>query len=270
MPATLLELFEGREEAITGKMSATIPYLVMGAADEAAVRSTAIAGIPTAYNGIPRSAIRISEQVNETTWKVIATYEPPESGNGDPVTLENTYQFETGGSTQNIKSGWLTPYRYSTAGSEITTSAIGFDGENVAGVDIVVPQFQWAETYWYPPTFVTEPFKQGIANATGKVNSDTCKGYPPGSVLFLGASGSKQGNGWWQIVWKFAYQENRTNFTIGDITVASKQGWQYMWIRYEDEVSGTGAQKSLIKKAKYVYIEDVYKPYPLASITSGF
>ncbi|HAT10333.1 MAG TPA: hypothetical protein DCS97_07015 [Planctomycetes bacterium] len=261
MPASIFELFDGRSEAITGKMSADIPYCVISATDEADVRATALANIPTTYNGIPRSGISISERLNQTTWKVIARYEQASSSGGsDTATLENTYTFETGGGTQNVKSGWSIPSRYYDGGSDVpSSSAINCDGETVAGVDITIQQFQWSDTYWFAPSVITEEWKQTIAYMTGKVNSTTFRGYPSGEVLFLGASGSKQGNGYWQITFKYAHQPNRTSFTIGGITVASKEGWDYMWIRYEDDVSGSGAQKAAVKKAKFVYIEKVYE-----------
>jgi len=43
MPASLLELFDGRTEAIAGRLAATIPYAIIGAADEADAKATACA-----------------------------------------------------------------------------------------------------------------------------------------------------------------------------------------------------------------------------------
>lgn len=268
MPASLLELFDGRSEAISGKLSATIPYAIIGAADEADARAAALASIPTTYNGIPRDSITLSERINATTWKVIANYlQPDGSGGNDTATLENTYTFETGGGQQNVKQSYIPiARRYSptdTAGT-LVESAINNDGENVNGVDIVVPQFQWSETYWLSPAYVSESYKQLIAICTGRVNDRTFRGYTAGEVLFLGASGTKQGNGWWQITYKFAHSKNRTGIVIGDITVASKQGWEYLWVRYGDTVSGTGADKHLTKKAQFAYVEKVYESTDLA------
>lgn len=270
MPATLLEMFEGRSESVSGRMAATIPYAIIGAADEAEARAAALASIPTAYNGIPRNSISLSERINATTWRAIATYQQPDgSGGSDTATLENTYTFETGGGQQNVKqsnTGYSKRYTVAEPSGATTESAINFDKENVNGVDIVVPVFQWSETYWFSPTTVDEDYKAVVALCTGQINDRTFRGYPAGEVLFLGASGTKHGNSWWQITFKFARERNRTSLPIGNsgITVASKLGWQYLWIRYEDALEGSGAAKHLIKKAAAAYVEDVYTATDLA------
>ena len=33
-------------------------------------------------------------------------------------------------------------------------------------------------------------------------------------------------------VYSFSASPNKTNFTVGDITVASKKGWEYLWVEY--------------------------------------
>ena len=42
--------------------------------------------------------------------------------------------------------------------------------------------------------------------------------------------------------------------TIGDITVAEKSGWSYIWIRYADATD----QNVLVKQPIAVYVEKVY------------
>lgn len=273
MPAALVELFEGRSSDIAGNLSATIPYMIYGAADEAAARTAALAGIPTTFNSLPRQSISGLEQLNETTWKVVAKYASSDaSGGSDPATLYATYAFETGGGTQNVKQSYTgEARRYSAADGSTgsaTESAINFDKETVHGVDIVVPQYQFSETHWFDPALVTEAYKNTVGAYTGWINSVTFRGFPAGEVLFLGASGSQQANGWWQIQFKFAVQPNRTSLAIGDsgIVVDAKKGWQYLWIRYEDAEDGTGAAKHLIKKATAAYVEDVYRAADLETV----
>lgn len=273
MPAALVELFEGRTSDIAGDLSATIPYLIVGAADEDAARTAALADIPTTFNGLPRQSISDLEAINGSTWKVVARYAQPDaSGGSDPATLTATYSFETGGGTQNVKQGYTgTARRFSAAdgatGSD-TESAINFDDENVNGVDIVVPQYQFSETHWFHPSLVTEAYKNTVGAYTGWINSVTFRGFPAGEVLFLGASGSQQANSYWQITFKFAVQPNRTSLDIGNsgIVVDVKKGWQYLWIRYEDAIEGTGANKHKIKKAVAAYVEDVYRAADLETV----
>lgn len=270
MPAALIELFEGRSTDIAGKLAATIPYAIFGAADETDAKATALASIPTTYNGIPRSGISGLECINATTWKVTARYaQPDSSGGSDTAVLENTFTFETGGGTQTVRQsfdGFSNKFvAGGPPGGTWVDSAINFDGENVNGVDIVIPQYQWAETFWFDPALVTNEYRRILANRTSTVNASAFRGYDAGEVMFLGASGSKQGNGWWQITFKFARERNRTGLQIGAITGISKTGWQYMWVRYEDDV----ADNSLIKKPKAVHVETLYTPYEWDSMGIG-
>ena len=41
------------------------------------------------------------------------------------------------------------------------------------------------------------------------------------------------------------------------INVDSKDGWDYLWVKYEDEVSEE--KKNLVKKPVAVYVEKVYE-----------
>lgn len=267
MAAALVELFEGRSSDIAGDLSATIPYMVVGAADEAAARTAALADIPTTFNSLPRQSISGLEQINDSTWKVVARYgvKTP-SGGGDPATLTNTYTFEIGGGTQNVKEGRAVTVKYAASGTAAASQGINFDGQNVNGVDIVTTQYQWSETYWFAPSVVDTAYKTDISGVVGCVNNAPFRGMAAGEVLFLGASGSKQGNDWWQITFKFAREPNMTGLVVGDITGIAKTGWQYMWVRYEDDVAGTGANKSLVKKAKAVYVETVYGSSDFAAL----
>ena len=272
MPAALVELFEGHSEDIAGKLSVTVPYGIFAAADEAAARVCALT-IPTTYNSLPRQSITGFEQINETTWKVVARFAQPDaSGGSDPATLTATYSFETGGGTQNVKQSYTgEARRYSAADGSTgsaTESAINFDKEAVHGVDIVVPQYQFSETHWFAPGLVTEAYKNTVGAYTGWINNATFRGFPAGEVLFLGASGSQQANSYWQITFKFAVQPNRTSLDIGNsgIVVDAKKGWQYLWIRYEDAIEGTGANKHHIKKAVAAYVEAVYRAADLETV----
>lgn len=270
MAATVVELFEGRSRDIAGKLRATIPYAIFGAADEAAAATAALANIPTTFSSLPRQSISSLEQINETTWQVIAMFaQPDSSGGSDTATLENTYTFEIGGGTQNVKQGLAATVKYAASGTAAAMEGINFDGENVNGVDIITTQYRWSETYWFAPAAVTTTYKTNISSVVGTVNDDTFRGFAAGEVLFLGASGTKQGNGYWQITFKFARERNVTGLTIGAITGIAKTGWQYLWVRYEDDVDGTGANKSLVKKAKAVYVETVYMSWDFDYLAIG-
>ena len=149
-------------------------------------------------------------------------------------------------------------------------SAIGVDGDSVAGVDIVVPQLTWTETYDVPSTYVTYDYIKSIAALTGTVNNAAFRSFAAGEVLFLGASGShewdeEKGDGPWSLSYKFVASPNVTNETIGSIAGVEKRGHDYLWIRYEDSVT----DNTLLKKPKFVYVNKVYRDGSFSGLGIG-
>ncbi|MCK6470887.1 MAG: hypothetical protein L6R28_03995 [Planctomycetes bacterium] len=252
MPATIEELFKGRSEVVGSKASAEIPYIVRGAADENEVKATVQASIPTLYAGLIFRSFEISERITVDTWRIVARYEAPEAPeqeNPEPVTT-----FDSTGGTQHITQSIQTVNSYGPAASTLLGGAIGYDGENVGGVDITVPVWNWSETH-----FLSDAQLNSAAyyNLTGKVNSDGFRGYSPGEVLFLGATGQKRGDAKWEITFKFAASPNRNGIQVGDISGISKNGWDYLWVQYGEDVDSTA--KVRIKKPVAVYVEQVYE-----------
>jgi hypothetical protein len=259
MPAVVEELFKGRTEVMGAKPSAEMPYIVRGAANEAEVRSAAWANTPASYEGLIRKAIEIAERINETDWRIAVRYEAPEpqeQEEPEPVTA-----FDSTGGTQHITQSLATVGRYGPAASEQLGGAIGYDGENVAGVDITVPVWNWTETHYLDDDDVDMNAYYAL---TGMVNSDVFRGYQPGELLFLGATGQKRGDAKWEVTFKFAASPNCTNITVGDITGISKKGWEYMWVQYGDDVDTTA--KVRIKKPVAVYVEKVYDSGAFSSL----
>ena len=258
MTATVTELFAGRTQMIDAfPLKAEVEYIVTGAADEAAVETAALAGVPTSMTlsgiAVGRMTLEITERINNDTWKVKAGYAQREPN--APSLLENTFAFDTGGQTQHITTSRSNASRTGPKSSDLG-GAINFDGDSVNGVDIVVPGYQCTETYWFTDASVTETYKGYLMALTGSVNVATYKGGAAGSVLFMGASGQKRGNGQWEIAFKFSTLPNQTGLSFGSITGIAKKGWQYLWVRYGDDVDNT--LKVKIKVPIAVYVENVY------------
>jgi hypothetical protein len=140
--------------------------------------------------------------------------------------------------------------------------AIGVSADGVEGIDITIPVYHFAETHSKPNAQITGAYKGVLFNLTGKVNSDGFRGFAPGEVLFLGASGSKRGSGWggaeadWEITYRFAASPNVTGLSIGPINGINKKGWEYLWVRYSDQEDT--AAKALVKRPIAAYVERVY------------
>lgn len=266
MAGQLIELFSSRTEIVSDKPTAEFHYMALGCADEIEVRTLALdnAHTPATYNGMYRRIVEIAERLTNDTWKVVVRYELPSPDNQDtnqPVTT-----FDSTGGTQHITQSIQTVARYGPAASTLLGGAIGYDGENVNGVDITVPVWNWTETRYY---FDSDVNMNAYYALTGCVNSDVFKGYQPGEVLFMGASGQKRGDSWiinpnnkWEVNFKFAASPNLTGISVGPITGIAKKGWEYLWIQYGDDVDNTA--KIRIKKPIAAYVEKVYDYAPFS------
>jgi hypothetical protein len=170
-----------------------------------------------------------------------------------------SYEFDTSGGTQHITQSLPTTESYVEDGAPAAPDyegAINVQEENVNGVDIVIPVFKWSENHEIPIWCVTPRYKKILFELTGSVNSEAFRGFAPQEVLFEGVSGSIKKGENWDLNYKFAASPRVINRKIGNITVNVKEGWDYLWVRYQSAVDA-GA---LIKKPVAVYVEHVY-PY---------
>ncbi len=252
--AIIFEKFDSRETTV-GPENPSVDLLfgVLGTEDDLEVRLTVEATIPAFYGGLVFQHYRI-QHLGGGIWDVTVNYakkEPKETG-------ESSFSFDTSGGTQKITQSLQTIGRYAPAGEQAPDfqGAINVSGDSVEGIDITLPVYNWTETYYLPDFLITGAYKANLFFLTGRVNVAPFRGFARGEVLFLGASGSKRGKEDWEITFKFAASPNAVNLVVGDITVPAKEGWYYMWIRYEDDEDTTA--KKLIKKPKAVYVEQVY------------
>ncbi len=266
MPATIAELFAGRTETIGTRARAEIVYAVFGAADEIAVRALAISSIPAAYQGIPLTNIMLDERLNASTWKVRGIYEAPTQQQPSD-TSGGAVSFDTGGGTQHITQSLQTVNRYGPSASAALGGAIGYDGQNVTGVDITVPVYQFSETHQLADAVISIGYRSVLFALTGSMNTAPFRGMNPGECLFLGASGSKRGTELWEITYKFAGSPNRSGLQIGDLGPITKRGWDYLWVQYGDDVDA--AAQILIKKPVAVYVEQVYPAADFGALGIG-
>jgi hypothetical protein len=182
---------------------------------------------------------------------------------------ETQYTFETGGATAHITQSLQTIARHAAAGQTAPdfNGAIGVNGDSIDGTDITVPVYNFTETRKMLASTVTGAYKLALFYCTGRVNHATFKGFAAGEVLFLGASGSKTGSEHWEIAFKFAASPNVTNLAVGNITVAAKKGWEYLWVRFRDE--NDGAANALVKRPAAAYVERVYDSADFSTLGIG-
>ena len=267
MATKVEEAYSERDQTIDAKGNVTeieVPYIVSGAADEdaalAAARTTA-AG--RQVKGMSLDSVEVTERVNGDTWRVKAVYADDEdsSSSDDDGGEEETssFAFDTGGGTMHLNQSLKTVSKTPNDAPDFG-GAIEVDNEgNVNGVDVTMPVLNFTETHVMNGGRVSTSYRKAVAALTGTVNSGSFRGFSAGEVLFLGAAGSKRSrkaSAPWEITFRFAVSANRSSVKVGDLTVSSKRGWDYLWVRYADKVSEN--KKNVVKKPVAAYVEQVY------------
>lgn len=297
MPLTWIEDGESRQATIVRKgRKAQSTYKkswkVFGTQDDSVLHADINSKVTSLYEywqypGVAGMQLRAESYsvsyLGDDAWQVTVDYVKDGSEDGD-APLKRARSFDTTGGTQHITQaqGGAIVVNGTTVTTESTeskfppstapsmNSAIGVDDNGVNGVDIVVPQLQWQESYDVPNAYVTNAYITGVAAMTGTVNNASFRAFAAGEVLFLGCSGSQEwddqkGRGPWSLVYRFVASPNVTNQTIGSITGVNKKGHEYLWVRYESASEGG----SLIKKPKFVYVNKVYKDGNFALLGIG-
>lgn len=287
MPITWIEDGDSRQATIVRKgRKAQSTYKkswkVFGTQDDSVLHADINSKVSSLYEywqypGVAGMQLRAESYsvsyLGDDAWQVTVDYVKDGAEDGTEP-LKRARSFDTTGGTQHITQaqGGAIVVNGTTVTTESTeskfppstapsmNSAIGVDDNGVNGVDIVVPQMQWQESYDVPNAYVTNAYITGVAALTGTTNNATFRGFSAGEVLFLGCSGSQEwddqkGRGPWSLTYRFVASPNVTNQTIGSITGINKKGHEYLWVRYEAaESSGV-----LIKKPQFVYVNKVYK-----------
>lgn len=205
--------------------------------------------------------------LGDDAWQVQIEYVKDGADDGTQP-MKRARSFDTTGGTQHITQAY-SEQKYGS-GAPDQDNAIGVDDNGVSGVDIVVPQLCWTETYDVPNSYVTDAYIKGVAGVTGKTNSGSFRSFAAGEVLFVGCSGSQEwddqkGRGPWSLSFRFVASPNVTGQTIGSVTGISKKGHDYLWVRYESAVES----QTLIKKPKHVYVNKVYDAAAFSALGIG-
>ena len=241
--------------------SAEVPYFVFDAEDEAGALAAVREEAPAQIGRLYLEEVAIDERMTDTVYKVLATYrvdEQRERAGGDSADAGNSdpaVSFDTTGGTRHLNRSLAT---ISITPAEATNygGAIEVDGEgNVNGVDVTMPVMTFSETHTFAPSKVTTAYRKQLFLLTGTVNQAAFRGFAIGEVLFLGASGQKNGE-FWDITFKFAVSPNRTNLKVTDsLIVSSKYGWDYLWVKFGEKV----VNGAIVKEPIAAYVERVYE-----------
>lgn len=219
------------------------------------------------------------EYLGDDAWQLTVNYSK-DGVEDDEQTgpIRRSRSFDTAGGQEHITQAIAGKVSEKGKTPNVTDgeNVIGFDGENVNGVDIVVPQLSWTENYEVPSSYVKADYIKKVSQATGTTNSAAFRGFNKGEVLFLGCSGSQEwdkdkGDGPWALSYKFAVSPNAGQgetlpaLTIGEIENIEKKGHEYLHTYYEDDVK----DNKIWKVPKIVWVHQVYRESNFADLGIG-
>lgn len=115
---------------------------------------------------------------------------------------------------------------------------INYDGERVNGVTLPPrPGLEFTIPRLKPIADVDNAYIDSVSDLLLTTNDASFEGFAAGEVLFLGLTGSRQGDGDWQLYYKFGRNPNETGLSVGtaagSITGINKEGWEYLWVYYK-------------------------------------
>lgn len=259
--------FTGDMDSSGKFMAAEWPYMVFGEATEAQALAAVLAAAPATFEGLRRDKVKFQEQLAEEACKILVTYK------GTDGTLQQNegtpFSFDTSGGTQTITQSLQTIGKYPAETAPDLGGAINYDDEQVNGVEIVQKVLNFTETGFFAAGTITTNFRKKLASMTGKTNSASWRGYDAGELLFRGVTGSGKTHLPCELTFSFSYSENRSNFTVGDITVSNKKGWEYMWVRYGKKIDTSTGKPFLVKRPIAVYVEKLFEEVSFTELGIG-
>lgn len=248
------ELFTSRASSEGESPSVELQWAIRGTDSDLVAKDILGAATPRVYDGLVRKSWRV-EPEGHLLWRgsvQYGRYDMPQQ-QGDPPKIS----FEIGGSTIHVNTTLKTVGKYAPPGQQVIEShgLIGVTKDGVEGVDIPAREFHWSETHILPLSYVSHSYAAVLYYLSGTVNVAPWRTYAAGEVLFKNASGTSRDADTCEITYNFAASPNLRNVMVGDISGIAKDGWDYQWARYEDEVDKTA--NALTKKLRCIYVERV-------------
>lgn len=238
-------------------------YWVMGTSDRATIEATVLSYAPavvvTYISTLFRDNRGIGVRFSSNNYCVVTVpYSETDTSGQEGGSF--AWSFDSTGGTVNIKCALSHVASY-PAGAPNHQGAIGWDGTEVQGADIVIPAGKFSVQFTHPRGVLNMQKAKAIMRNTGKVNSDTFLTYAAGEVLFLGGRGSDGSNAPAEVNYDFAVSENLQNQVIGGITVAEKQGWDVAWIQFKEDLDSTKP----IRPPQWIHVDRVYRRMGMSS-----
>lgn len=247
--------------------SAVLKYEIVNTTSEIAAGAALAAVAPNHFitpitqQNLPIASMQIEEGGIDDRWIGTLTFgdrgQQDDKDRNQPSLFSSS--FDTSGGSFHIQRVREDRQTRHGEGAPVVEGAINDQGDGtVGGVDIVIPQLRIDRTVAYPAAFANDSFANLIADLTGKVNDSTFFQREAGEVLLMGATAEHSGQPVFNVSYSFLISPNESNIQINsDITVPSKKGHDYLWVRWGEKLDDTSNKR--VAKALGAYVAQVYE-----------
>lgn len=210
---------------------------------------------PSTFDGMAANSISYREDEDTDHWLFTVGY------NTKPIESAIRWGFDTsGGNVRMFTSKATAAFARTGRTAPDYKGAIGVkqSGKDAEpeGVEVVTPALKLTATYKHPKDTIDFAYIKGLAALTGKTNTAPFYTFAAGELLFLGGTGDVVPGIPTEIRYEFLASSNAAGLAIGDITVTTKNGHDYLWVVFEPEQDG--AAKKLVQRPLAAYVERVY------------
>lgn len=241
-------------------------YVVENAADEGDVL-TFVGSLPDTIGGMPFSDFTAEESEDiDGMFDLTVNWGTSQNQNQSQAINTVEYQFSFQAPSAHIYQSLETiaSYRDTTAYPNAAPNFHGAinviqDGgtNRVEGIQLPTPAETFKLTYVVNNDAVSGEYQLLVQNLCGKVNSQTFRGLPAGSLMLVRCDGGRSSSGVWTVTYGFGYSPNKTNISVGNFVVAAKDGWDLLWALYRTGKDTTA--NASVKKPVAAYVERVYE-----------
>ncbi|HUS37832.1 MAG TPA: hypothetical protein VMX74_00185 [Pirellulales bacterium] len=257
-----IELSSSRSgtDATDRSSTAELKYTIWGSNSLDAIRDylTQEGIVPLFYDGLVYKSITWEPKGGET-WEFTAGYVHPDrkDENEDLDVGDYTFSFDgTGGTTTRFVSLSQTKYAKDNETASDHKGAINVTDDGVEGVEIGIQSLKFSIRKRMPRTTITMAYVKLLSNMAYTWNESAFLGFEAGELLFVGATGSAGTDSDPEVTYNFIASPNATDIPVGDITVSTKRGHDYLWATFEkieDDTAKTTPQQPLA-----AYVDQVY------------
>lgn len=238
-------------------------YMAVGEDDETRVELFAAQTVPQAIATSVGTLYRQPMSVRRIGFEV---YEVDvEWGQKKWGALEWSIRGRTTGGTQKVLGSLSTVSSSSNAPNFNGLIGVNADG-TIEGTEVIVPTTQLAIDVVYPRGSISNLEIAVWTTATSSVNLSPVLGWPAGEVLYEGAEFEHGSDIPRRVTHNISISPNLSNFTAAGLTIAEKQGWDFLWFRVVEETAIAGGTTYAVKRATHYYVERLYRRLDLASL----